>query len=96
MKKVGIKTLVMAERFKSSDYVQIMRDLLPPSIENSVDPYRLKVPEFPMLNNIVVISDKEVKGMINFKEIEKMSTSKDTVELERREELIHYQDSTNI
>ena len=84
----------MAERFKSSDYVQIMRDLAP-SIEDS-DPYRLKVPEFPMLNNIVVISDKEVKGMLNFKEIEILHTSRDTVEMERRERLINNQDSTNI
>ena len=77
----------MAERFKSSDYVQIMRDLAP-NIEDS-DPYRLKVPEFPMLNNIVVISDKEVKGMLNFKEIEILHTSRDTVEMERRERLIN-------
>ena len=94
MKKVGIKTLVMAERFKSSDYVQIMRDLAP-NIEDC-DPYRLKVPEFPMLNNIVVISDKEVKGMLNFKEIEILHTSRDTVEMERRERLINNLDSTNI
>lgn len=94
MKKVGIKTLVMAERFKSSDYVKIMRDLAP-SIEDS-DPYRLKVPEFPMLNNIVVISDKEVKGMLKFKEIEILHTSRDTVEMERRERLINNLDSTNI
>ncbi len=29
LQKVGIKTLVMAERFKSTDYIKIIRDLVP-------------------------------------------------------------------
>ena len=78
LQKVGIKTLVMSERFKSSDYVKIMRDIVP-EIDKSTNPLDLgHVKEFPELKNIVLISDTQVKGMLNFRDLSKIWTDDDT------------------
>ena len=74
LQKVGIKTLVIAERFKSSDYVKIVKDVVP-EIDFASNPLDLgHVADFPNLKNIVIIGDKEVKGMVNFKDLEKIYT----------------------
>lgn len=70
LQKVGIKTLVMSERFKSSDYVKIVKEVVP-EIDKAANPLDLgKVAEFPHLKNVVLISDSQVKGMLNFKDLE--------------------------
>jgi fatty-acyl-CoA synthase len=74
LQKVGIKTLVMAERFKSSDYVKIVKDVIP-EIDKATNPLDLgHVPDFPDLKNVVLIGDSQVKGMLNFKDLEKIYT----------------------
>ncbi len=96
MKKVGIKTLVMTERFKSSNYVKIVRDIIP-QIDNSNNPLDLgHIPEFPDLKNIVLISDTPVQGMVNFSDLEGLYDSKDDFEMQKREKLIDFESPTNI
>ena len=57
LQKVGIKTLVMAERFKASDYVKIVRDVVP-EVDYTTNPLDLgHVSQFPDLKNIVLIGD---------------------------------------
>ncbi len=57
LQKVGIKTLVMSERFKSSDYVKIVKDVVP-QIDKASNPLDLgAVPEFPELKNVVLIGN---------------------------------------
>jgi len=57
LQKVGIKTLVMAERFKASDYIKIVRDIVP-EIDNATNPLDLgHISQFPDLKNIVLIGD---------------------------------------
>jgi len=69
LQKVGIKTLVMAERFKSSDYVKILRDIVP-EIDQAKNPLNLgNISAFPELKNVVLIGDSQIKGMLNFKDL---------------------------
>lgn len=56
----------MAERFKSSDYIKIVQDIVP-EIFKASNPLDLgKVEKFPELKNIVLIGDSNIKGMLNF------------------------------
>ena len=57
LQKVGIKTLVMAERFKASDYIKIVRDIVP-EVDYASNPLDLgHITDFPKLKNIVLIGD---------------------------------------
>ena len=87
---------MIAERFKSSDYVKIVRDVVP-EVDYASNPLDLgHVAAFPDLKNIVIIGDTEVKGMLNFKDLEKIYTETDTEELYHRERAINFEDPTNI
>ena len=86
----------MAERFKHSDYVKIVKDIVP-EIEYSKNSLDLgHVSDFPNLKNVVLIGDTEVKGMLNFKDLYDLSTAKDAEELFHREKEINFEDVTNI
>lgn len=81
MQKVGIKTLVMAERFKHSDYVKIFRDIVP-EVNYATNPLDLgHITDFPTLKNVVLISDNEMKGMLNFKDLDTIHTESDALKL---------------
>ncbi len=86
----------MAERFKSSDYIKIVRDIVP-EIQHATNPLDLgKIADFPLLKNVVLIGDSEVKGMLNFKDLFTIHTGRDTQELYEREKNIYFEDATNI
>ena len=55
LNKVGCKALILAERFKSSDYVGMIRSLAP-ELENSA-PGKLAAAKVPQLRHVVVMSD---------------------------------------
>lgn len=68
-----------------------------PELENSNNPLDLgNISNFPDLKNIVVIGDKVHKGMINFKDLSAIHTSKDEIELIEREKRIDFESATNI
>lgn len=52
--------------------------------------------QYPTLKNIVLLSDKRVNGMINFKDLTSLYDSKDEIELREREKNINFEDATNI
>lgn len=86
----------MAERFKSSNYMQIVKDIVP-EIEHANNPLDLgHIAAFPELKNVVLIGDTEIKGMLNFKDLEKIFTADDHEELIKRENEINFEDATNI
>ena len=96
LQKVGIKTLVMAERFKKSDYVKIFRDIVP-QVDAATNALNMgSIPDFPLLKNVVLIGDTKVNGMLNFKDLEEIYTSQDTEEMYARERKINFEDVTNI
>ena len=91
-----MKTLVMAEKFRHSDYVRILRDIIP-ELDFATNPLDLgHIAEFPMLKNIVLMGDTQVKGMLNFKDLDSIHTAKDAELLFYREKQINFEDATNI
>jgi fatty-acyl-CoA synthase len=67
MNKVGMKCLVMPESFKKSDYVGIVRELLPDLGKNGST--TIANSDYPNLKHVILCSDKKEPGMINFSEL---------------------------
>lgn len=65
--KTGLKVLVAAKRYKSSDYVEILRSVFPmlPAEPDA----RLPDVRFPLLERIVTLGDERVEGMIPFADL---------------------------
>lgn len=65
LNKVGVKMLVMADHFKKSNYVQILRQAL--HIGNDTNLF--KSAKIPSLEHVVVISDTKVNGLYTWGEM---------------------------
>lgn len=68
LNKVGCKALVLAEKFKSSDYVGMLQEIAP-EIASS-EPGQLKTKRLPDLKTAIVISREAPTGFISFAELE--------------------------
>mmetsp|Transcript_37471 Transcript_37471/g.50872 ORF Transcript_37471/g.50872 Transcript_37471/m.50872 type:complete len:110 (+) Transcript_37471:277-606(+) len=64
LNKVEIKTLIMPPSHKKSNYINIVNQSVPNLA--SQDPFEIKSDKFPHLRNVVLISDKEEKGMLTW------------------------------
>ena len=67
LNKVGCKGLVLAETFKTSQYVEMLRDLAPEI--GSYAPGELQAEELPALRTLVHLGSGEIPGMYRFSEI---------------------------
>lgn len=86
----------MTEKFKSTDYVKIVKDIIP-HLDNAENPLNLgNVPDYPDLKNVIMIGDKPIQGMINFNDLEGLWDSRDDLELIKREKEIDFESPTNI
>lgn len=67
LNKVECRSLILAERFKTSNYVEMIRELAPEiksGSEENLNPKRL-----PHLNSLIVISDDHHEGFLRFKDV---------------------------
>ena len=67
LNKVGCKALILAERFKTSDYVGILRELAPEL--GHAQPGKLESPRLPALRSVVLLGDGWHPGTFRFSEI---------------------------
>jgi len=67
LEKVACRTLITADRFKSSDYIGMLQQLLP-ELENNAAGV-LRSARLPALEMIIKIGDAPSPGMLNFKEL---------------------------
>jgi fatty-acyl-CoA synthase len=67
LRKVGVRALVAAERFKTSDYLQMVEDLAP-EVRAST-PGRLEAADFPRLQVLVKIGGAPRAGWLDFAEV---------------------------
>ena len=65
--KVGVRVLVAAERFKSSDYVGMMEDIVPQISQST--PGALASPELPDLRTLIKIGGEPRPGWLAFDEV---------------------------
>jgi fatty-acyl-CoA synthase len=67
LQKVDCKAVILAEKFKSSQYVQMIETLIPNAKECA--PGQLKTKDFPSLETLIVIADQAPAGFFKFDEI---------------------------
>jgi fatty-acyl-CoA synthase len=75
LNKVGCRALVLASRFKSSDYVAMLRTLAP-EIDGAA-PGRLRAARLPDLEIAIVIGDVAAPGFHRFNEVAAMGSADD-------------------
>ena len=95
LNKVECKSLILAERFKTSNYVEMIRELAPElgsGYEESLASKRL-----PHLKSLIVISDEPHEGFLRFKDVvarctpERLSQVKETATTLQPEDPINIQ-----
>jgi len=67
LNKVGCKALILAERFKTSDYIGMLRELAPEL--SRAAPGKLETARLPALRSVVLIGDAWHPGTFKFSEI---------------------------
>ena len=67
LNKVGCKALILAERFKTSDYIGMLRELAP-ELGHAV-PGKLELARLPALRSVVLLGDSWHPGTLRFSEI---------------------------
>lgn len=67
LNKAGCKALVLADRFKASDYIQMMRTLAP-ELDSSV-PGKLRAARLPKLEIVIQLGAESPRGAFRFDEI---------------------------
>ena len=70
VRKVGCRALILAPTFKSSDYVGILRDMIPELAVRRRGPLRCAA--FPLLEFLIQLSATDVPGFISFHELDAM------------------------
>ncbi len=94
LNKVGCKALILAPRFKISDYIAILSELAPEIA--TANPGALKAEALPELTTVIRLGPERTPGMFNFDVVETMGG---TAERERLTELastLQFDDPINI
>jgi len=80
LNKVSCKVLISADKFKSSHYLTMLRQLFP-ELDNSI-PGNLELQKCPTLKSIIQLGFEKIPGMFNFSEICSTSGDLDAFKLE--------------
>ena len=74
LNKVECRSLILAERFKTSNYVEMIRELAPEIKSGTEENHNSK--RLPHLNSLIVISDDHHEGFLRFKDVVARATPK--------------------
>ncbi len=94
LNKVGCKALILADKFKSSDYVGMIRDLAPEV--DSYAPGALRSAKLPDLRSVIAITDRRIPGFYRFRDLAAMAPSDSDAILEARALRMQPDDPINI
>src|ERR1700728_2168319 len=75
LNKVGCKALILAERFKTSDYIGMLRELTPEL--GHATPGQLESARLPALHSVVLLGDGWHPGAFRFSEVLARGTEKE-------------------
>jgi len=92
--KVGCKALITATRFKSSDYIAMLRELLP-EIDRA-EAGALRAARFPELRSVIALDGERRTGMFNYAEIPGLAGDKERQRLAELAEALQFDDAINI
>jgi fatty-acyl-CoA synthase len=92
--KVGCKVLVTARSFKSSDYLAMLRDLMPEL--DRAEPGRLDAAKLPALRGVIVLGDRPVAGCLAFDDVRRLGGPAQQLRLSGLTETLSPDDAINI
>lgn len=90
LKQSDSKCLILTEGLKGSEYIDIILQLCPQLSQSNRG--QLDCSTLPELKNLVLISDKKMKGMWGWKEVLEIGESLSDDLLNERQRLNHYED----
>ena len=94
LNKVACKALVLAEQFKSSDYVGMLKSLTPEL--DVCDAGDLQAEKIPSLRTVICLGEEERPGMYRFAEFEQAASSSSLQQVESIAALLQPDDPINI
>ena len=94
LNKVACKALILAERFKSNDYVAMIRELAPELDHSS--PSRLKSEKLPQLQTVIHLGDEPLPGFHRFQDVGELAREASRAEIERLRQVLQPDDPINI
>ncbi|MBK7406650.1 MAG: AMP-binding protein [Saprospirales bacterium] len=90
----GCKMIVTADRFKYSEYLQMLNDLIP-ELQYST-PGKLQSARFPELKTVIHLSEEKVSGAWTWKEFLHLSNGAGAEDLAHRRSQLSFDDPINI
>src|SRR3984957_16805516 len=94
LNKVGCKALILAERFKTSDYIGILRELAPEL--GHATPGKLESARLPALRSVVLLGDSWHPGTLRFSEILSRGTPAEAARIAELAPQLQFDEPINI
>lgn len=94
LNKVGCRALILAPSFKSSDYLEMVQDLVPELA--SSQPGALKSARLPELEWVIRLGDVPTAGMLNFDDLRRPATRSELNDLAALGLQLQFDDAINI
>ena len=92
--KVGCRALISAPRHKSSDYVAMLRELIP-RLE-SARPGKLSSPRVPSLNTLILLGEQASRGFLSYRDVSEAMSDEGRERLEAVSAALDFDDPINI
>jgi fatty-acyl-CoA synthase len=94
LNKVGCKALILAERFKTSDYVGMLRELAPELARAT--PGKLESARLPALRSVVVLGEGSHPSCLRFSDILSRGGAAETKRIAELAPLLQFDEAINI
>jgi len=94
LNKVGCRALILAERFKTSDYVGMLSELAPELAR--ARPGSLSAARLPSLNTVIVIGASSLEGCYRFADVTAAGGTRERTRLEQLAGSLQFDDPVNI
>ncbi len=94
LNKVECRAIITAERFKSSDYLEMLRTLAPELV--NAPPGELAATKLPHLTTVIRMGDEESPGMFNFDAVCRVAGEADFTHLDSVAQSLSADDPINI
>jgi len=92
--KVGCRALILAPGFKSSDYLGMLRDLVPEL--DGAAPGELRSAKLPELRHVIRLGHESTPGMLDFDTVAQCATPADMARLHDVARTLQFDDPVNI
>jgi fatty-acyl-CoA synthase len=94
LNKVGCKALVLARRFKSSDYLGMIAEIAPELAHSP--PGRLQAAHAPALHMVILIGDDAPAGVLAYRDVESAGRAEERRQVETLRDRLQADDPVNI